>query len=197
MRAAPAFSVLLLLAACGHQVKGPVTEPPVAPATEHTMPMAHEPAAPDDRMVREGQRLFDEVCSQCHTVDPPPNLAPPMRMVAMQLRKAFDTRDAAVDHVVSYAPAPDAEQSILPSHAVERFGLMPPQPLRPDQLEKVATYVWSLGEGSGTMGGMEGMGGMGGRHGRGPMGMRRQGGMQHADSAGMPMRMRRRGGGGS
>ena len=145
MRAALVVAALPFLAACGHQLKGPVTEPHVAPAMERVTPVAHQGADPQDPMLREGQRLFDEVCTQCHTLEPPPNLAPPMRMVAMHLRQAFDSQEAAVDHVVSYAPAPDAERSILPSHAVERFGLMPPQPLRPDQLEKVATYVWSLG----------------------------------------------------
>jgi mono/diheme cytochrome c family protein len=106
--------------------------------------MEKQPAAPDARMIRDGERLYHEVCSACHTLDPPPNLAPPLRMVSRHLRRAFDTREEAVDHVVSYAPAPDPERSILPSHAIDRFGLMPPQPLRPDQLEKVATYVWSL-----------------------------------------------------
>ena len=145
MRAALAFAALPLLAACGHQLKGPVTEPHVAPAMERMTSMSNQPGNLDDPILQEGQRLFNEVCTQCHTLDPPPNLAPPMRMVAMHLRQAFDSQEAAVDHVVSYAPAPDVERSILPSHAVDRFGLMPPQPLRPDQLEKVATYVWSLG----------------------------------------------------
>jgi len=120
---------------------------------EHVTPAAKAPGDLHDPVLREGQKLFNDVCNQCHTLDPPPNLAPPMRMVATHLRRAFDSEDAAVDHVVSYAPAPDAERSILPSHAVDRFGLMPPQPLRPDQLEKVAAYVWSLGEGQAMMGG--------------------------------------------
>ena len=144
MRAAFAFAAVTLLAACGPRAQGPVTEPHVAPALEHQVPMEKQPAAPDARMLRDGERLYDEVCSACHTLDPPPNLAPPLRLVSRHLRRAFDTREAAVDHVVSYAPAPDPERSILPSHAIDRFGLMPPQPLRPDQLEKVANYVWSL-----------------------------------------------------
>jgi len=105
--------------------------------------VARVAAAPLD----DGERIFNEVCAQCHTLGPPPNLAPPMRTVVMHLRRACDPEAAAADHVVSYVAAPDADRSILPSHVVARFGLMPPQPLRPDQLEKVAAYVWSLGGG--------------------------------------------------
>jgi mono/diheme cytochrome c family protein len=140
MRTVSAFAALslpLVLAACGPRLQGPVTEPHVAPA------VASVAATP----LAEGERIFNEVCSQCHTLGPPPNLAPPMRMVAMHLRRSFDGEEAAVDHIVSYAAAPDAERSILPAHAVARFGLMPSQPLRPDQLRKVAAYVWSLGGG--------------------------------------------------
>lgn len=135
MRAFAALAALPLLTACGPRAQGPITEPHVAPAVASTNTYAV------------GERIFNDVCSQCHTLDPPPNLAPPMRMVSTHLRQVFDSEDAAVDHVVSYAPAPEAVRSILPSHAIERFGLMPPQPLRPDQLEKVGAYVWSVGEG--------------------------------------------------
>jgi len=198
-RALPAFLALAALTACGHRTVGPVTEPHVAPNTGQPMepiePMEamgerqgmgrmmrmHTLVDPTDPVLLEGKQTFDQVCSACHTLEPPPRLAPPMRMVSMHLRQSFETEEAGVAHVLSYVPSPDAGKSILPDHAVERFGLMAPQALPKETLEKVARYVWSLGEG---MEGMEGMeGGMGMGRGRG-MG---QGG-------GMQMRMRRRGG---
>jgi hypothetical protein len=98
---------------------------------------------PED--LQEGERIFKEICSVCHTMDPPPNLAPPMSHVARHLRQEFDTEEAAVAHVVEYLPAPARERSILPDMPHERFGLMAPQPLPTELLEAVGRYVWFLG----------------------------------------------------
>jgi len=105
------------------------------------------PAAPRETPahLQEGERVFRDVCSQCHTMDPPPNLAPPMSHVARHLREAFTDEDGAVAHVRSYLPSPEAERSILPEMARERFGLMPAQPLSPELLEAVGRYIWFLG----------------------------------------------------
>jgi mono/diheme cytochrome c family protein len=118
----------------------------------------------------EGQHIYEDVCAECHAMDPPPTLAPPMRMVAGHLRDEFETEDEAVAHVVSYVTMPNPERSILPEHAIERFGLMAPLPLPAADLDKVARYVWSLSEGMGSM--------------------------HEEEGEGMRMRMRRRGGGG-
>jgi cytochrome c len=95
--------------------------------------------------LQEGQRIFGEICSVCHTMDPPPNLAPPMSHVARHLRASFTTEDEAVAHVVGYLPEPARERSILSDMPHERFGLMPPQPLPRPLLEAVARYIWFLG----------------------------------------------------
>lgn len=112
------------------------------------MGMGHmEPTEPLEvpAELQEGERIYKEICSVCHTMDPPANLAPPMSHVARHLHQSFDTEEAAVAHVVSYLPAPDAEASIMPEMARERFGLMPAQPLPRDLLEAVGRYVWFLG----------------------------------------------------
>ena len=141
----------------------------------HRRHMAPSESTPvEDPILIEGKQVFEEVCAECHTLDPPPNLAPPMRMVSMHLREAFPDEQSGIEHVLSYVPSPDPEDSILPAHAVERFGLMAPQPLPAATLEAVARYVWSLGDGM-TEEGMHG----GGEHG----------------GQGMRMRTRRRGGG--
>ncbi|GMV07111.1 MAG: hypothetical protein AMXMBFR53_33860 [Gemmatimonadota bacterium] len=144
-----------------------------------------EPPEPTDSVLLEGKQTFDQVCAACHTLEPPPNLAPPMRMVSMHLRQAFPGEEEAVAHVLAYLPAPDTAKAVMPAHAIERFGLMLAQPLPPETLEKVARYVWSLSEG------MQGMEGMEGMRGRGMGGGRM---MQGGQGGGMQVRMRQRGG---
>lgn len=108
------------------------------------------PAAPREvpEEFREGERLFQDVCSHCHTLEPPPNLAPPMTHVARHLRQAFATEEEALAHLRSYLPAPARDRSILPDMPHERFGLMPALPLSPTLLDAVGRYVWFLGEGN-------------------------------------------------
>ena len=119
----------------GMQHGGMGMGPGAAPAAQRDVP----------EELAEGARLFDYICSQCHTVDPPPNLAPPMTHVARHLRQRFSTEDEAVAFILSFVPAPTAEASVMPAMAVERFGLMPPLPLPPELLTEVARYVWFLG----------------------------------------------------
>lgn len=188
------------VAGCGPRNVGPVTEPHVSPTVNATgapasfeepapgavqgmqpmggmgrmgrmAPLPAEVADPTDPVLKAGKTTFDQVCSACHTLEPPHKLAPPMRMVSMHLRQRFSTEEEGVAHVTSYVPAPDAERSIMPPQIIQRFGLMTAQPLPAEMLESVARYVWSLGEGGPAMGAGQGMGN------------------------GQRMRMRRRGGG--
>ena len=114
-----------------HGRRGQETPPPVPPELE------------------EGQRLFESICTQCHSMNPPANLAPPITHVARHLRQAFETEDEALDHIRTYIPEPDAERSVLPAMAQERFGLMPPLPLPAELLDAIGRYVWFLGSSEG------------------------------------------------
>ena len=105
-----------------------------------------------------GEQVVEYVCSQCHSMDPPPLKAPPLTHLAQHLRQSFTSVDDAVSHVVSFAPAPEAEHSILPATAQERFGLMPPQPLPVPMLEAAARYIWTLSDGTEPEMGNGGMG---------------------------------------
>lgn len=136
MRAAPvvgATALALFLGGCASGAAVPAQQTPETSSADRAA-MA----------VAEGEQIFRDVCAQCHTMDPPPNLAPPMRMVSRHLRQSFGEESDAVAHVVSYVRQPAADASIMPAHAIERFGLMPPQPLPEEMLEKVARYVWTL-----------------------------------------------------
>lgn len=143
-------------AACGRP--GPVADraPVVDPA--ESVPAAVPSTAPSpapstaEAPSLSGREVVEQICSQCHSMEPPPLAAPPLTHLAAHLRQSFETVDEAVAHVVAYAPAPDAERSILPPRAVERFGLMPPQPLPEPLLDAATRYIWSLGDGEAAMG---------------------------------------------
>ena len=172
-----ALLALTLFAGCGPRNVGPVTEPHVSPTVNATgapepaaeptpeamegmrpmggmgrmgrmAPLPAQVADTTDPVLKAGKTTFDEICSACHTLEPPHNLAPPMRMVSMHLRQRCPTEEEGVAHVTSYVPAPDAERSIMPAHIIQRFGLMTAQPLPAEMLENVARYVWSLGAGN-------------------------------------------------
>ena len=176
-RAALSIFLLLFLVTCG--MRPPEPPPAMVVTGAHANPgtpdhAAHAPpqeSPTPESVLLEGRHIYEDVCAECHAMEPPPTLAPPMRMVSGHLREAFASEDEAVAHVVSYVPMPNPDRSILPEHAIERFGLMAPQALPAEDLEKVARYVWSLSEG------ME------------------MGGMHEGEGRGMQMRMRRRGGG--
>jgi len=99
---------------------------------------------PTPEEIARGEQVYELVCSACHTLDPPPDSAPPMRHVVRHLRQELTTFEAFSEHVRSYVPAPDPERSRLPSMAIERFGVMAPLPLADDVLHSAAAYLWSL-----------------------------------------------------
>jgi mono/diheme cytochrome c family protein len=102
---------------------------------------AQEQAAPD------GAQIFELVCAMCHSVNPPAKAAPPIsHAVAFYLRK-HGNADTAAAAMVAYLKQPDAERSLIPAMAIERFGLMPSQGHLSDaQLQAVARYALSLAD---------------------------------------------------
>jgi mono/diheme cytochrome c family protein len=142
MRVTPLLAAVLLLAAA--QVVDP------------------EPQGPEPEQVARGQQVYELVCSGCHSLDPPPDSAPPMRHVSRHLRQELTTFEAFAEHVRTYVPAPSAEASRLPAMAIERFGVMAPLPLSEDVLDAAAAYIWTLVDSAGPMG--NGMGGGMGMH---------------------------------
>ena len=95
----------------------------------------------------EGRAVFDMVCAMCHSVEPPAKLAPPVSHAAAYYLRKHETTDSAAAAMVAYLKAPSAETSVLPAHAIERFGLMPSQShLSEEQLNAVARYVLSVAD---------------------------------------------------
>ena len=103
------------------------------------------PAAGD--LDPDGKAIFELVCAMCHTLEPPPNLAPPISHAAAYYFHRFETEDEAVAAMVAYMREPSEAASLLPARAIERFGLMAPQAhLSQEQLEAVARYSLTLAD---------------------------------------------------
>jgi cytochrome c len=102
------------------------------------------PATATSEVLAAGEQIFQRLCSACHSMDSPPLSAPPITHVARHYRRAFDDREAGLQHMTAFIRAPTPEASVLPSHARERWGLMPALPLPEPELRAVAEYVWSL-----------------------------------------------------
>lgn len=92
-----------------------------------------------------------------------------MAMVIRHYRQALSTEDSVRTAIMEYVRKPSAEASLLPAHAIERFGLMPAQPQLTDgQLSQIIDYVLTLEpQMQGGMQGMQGQGMQGGMQGQG------------------------------
>ena len=110
---------------------------PAAPAGADSASLAQELAR--------GEQVVRTTCAACHTLEPPPDKAPPFAMIAMRYRAAAASDDEAIARIVAWVRAPDAERSLLPAMAIERFGLMPPLPLPDSLLRPAARYLLTLG----------------------------------------------------
>jgi mono/diheme cytochrome c family protein len=95
----------------------------------------------------QGKQVFDLVCAMCHSVAPPAKAAPPMSHVAGFYLQQHKTPQGAAAAIAAWAKNPQADKSLLPPMAVQRFGVMPSQGHLPDeQLAAVARYVVTLAD---------------------------------------------------
>jgi cytochrome c len=105
------------------------------------------PATAQDAPPLEGEQLFQLVCAMCHSVNPPAKAAPPISHAAAYYIRMQGDRERALSAMVTFLREPSVETSAMPPHAVERFGLMPPQSHLTDaQLRAVALYSLSLAD---------------------------------------------------
>jgi cytochrome c len=135
----PGLPLLMALATatCGHTAR----EAPRSPDPGLT----GDPVA-STATAMEGQAVFEFACSQCHTIDPPAQNAPPLSHIARHYRAEFGTRETTTTRIVEWLRAPSPDRSILPAHAIGRWGVMPPAALGDAEATAVASYVWSLAE---------------------------------------------------
>lgn len=107
----------------------------------------------------DGKSVFDRNCSVCHSIQPPPKSAPPIKPIAARYHQKFETRELGINYMVAFMKAPSKEKVIADPQALTRFGLMPAMSLTEAELKAVAGWVWdqytpgSYGPGSGAGGG--------------------------------------------
>ncbi|NTW49468.1 MAG: cytochrome c [Chlorobiales bacterium] len=90
-----------------------------------------------------GKAIYQKNCSVCHSLKPPPKMAPPIVGMAAHYRDAFTDKDAAITHMVQFMQAPDSSKSKLEPQAIARFGLMPVIPLSEKELRTVSEWLWN------------------------------------------------------
>lgn len=95
--------------------------------------------------VTDGRQVFENVCATCHSIEPPAVAAPPMSHVVRHYREVIADDAEGVVRIAEWIRAPHAERSLMPAHAIERWGIMAPLTLPEDQRMAVAAYVWTLG----------------------------------------------------
>jgi|GEM_PF-670993 len=104
-----------------------------------------------------GKKLYETTCLVCHAHHGKKHgqkkgdhgekkaehkrLAPPMHAVKKHYIKDYPEKEEFVKAVSAWAKKPDANKAKL-KHAVEKFGLMPPQNLKKKELNKIAAYIY-------------------------------------------------------
>jgi cytochrome c len=89
----------------------------------------------------DGQAIFTKNCSVCHSINPPPKLAPPIVPIISRYHLKFSTKEDGVAHLAAFLKLPN-KQDAVDQQAITRFGLMPPIALSPAELKAVAAWVW-------------------------------------------------------
>jgi len=127
---------LLVGAVTGWVAHGLVGPDPAASPEPAETPVA----APE---VELGRQVYDRSCSVCHTLRPPPALAPPVVGLVDHYRDRFEDPDSAMAHIVDFVRDPAKEKSALPPEVWDRWELMPPMPLPEEDLRAVARWMWA------------------------------------------------------
>lgn len=92
----------------------------------------------------EALKLFQQKCYACHSVATKSHdeiIAPPMIAVKKRYSMQYDNKEDFVNAVVAYASDPKAENALMIG-AVNQFKAMPKQAFSPDDLKKIATYIY-------------------------------------------------------
>ena len=113
----------------------------------------------------DGKAIFTKNCSICHSINPPPKLAPPITPLSSRYHMQFQKKEDGIRHIMAFVKLPDKKNAIDPQ-AITRFGLMAPVSLPDKELRAVAEWVWD--QYNPNMGRGRGFGGQGQGMGRGP-----------------------------
>lgn len=93
--------------------------------------------------VAEAYNLMKTNCYSCHhpSALPTERVAPPMLAVKAHYMEATGSREQFIAKMQEFIAKPSAEASIMPN-AVEKFGLMPYQEYKKEDIEKIAGFLF-------------------------------------------------------
>lgn len=92
----------------------------------------------------EGYTLMKNNCYACHNPSAKSLdniIAPPFKAIKMHYTKAYANKKDFVNAVVNWVQNPEENKTLIPD-AVKRFKIMPKLPLKTEQLEKIAAYIY-------------------------------------------------------
>ena len=92
--------------------------------------------------IEKGRELFTSYCSDCHSIEPPPLGAPPVRGIVMNYRRHYSSADSFAAAVTRFVKD-EKKESPLITHAVTKFGKMPPLQFPEKDVHEIALWMWS------------------------------------------------------
>ena len=90
-----------------------------------------------------GEKLMKAYCYSCHTASVPheARMAPPMFAVKNHYKSASTTKEEFIAQFTSFTLDPTEEKSKMRG-AIKRFGLMPKQYFKKEDVEAIAAYIY-------------------------------------------------------
>lgn len=89
------------------------------------------------------KQILTTTCYTCHspTAGEQGRLAPPMEAVKRRYKMAYSTEKEFIEAITSFAVTPTEDASLMRG-AVDRFGVMPLQNFKEEDIRAVATYIY-------------------------------------------------------
>lgn len=88
-----------------------------------------------------GDAIYNKYCSVCHTMNPPPKLAPPLRSIAAMYRGKYSSKKEGVERIAAFVKLPNIKNALAPG-AVKKYGLMSRLPISSNDIRTIAEWVW-------------------------------------------------------
>lgn len=89
------------------------------------------------------QQLLNTTCYVCHSPSAGMNarIAPPMEAVKRRYQMAYSSEKDFIEAIISFTVNPGEDSSIMPG-AVDKFGVMPVQNFKEEDMRAVAKYIY-------------------------------------------------------
>jgi mono/diheme cytochrome c family protein len=90
----------------------------------------------------DGEKLYNLRCAACHSLNPPPTLAPPVRGLIRHYTDEHQSKKEVIKAIINFAKNPSEDHMVFPEMAKDRFGNMPPIPFDEKELKVIAAWMW-------------------------------------------------------